>query len=343
MRCTLLIPNLFWPRESAASVLAGVALPALSKLIARARNERFSAVSFEGWLCQAFEVEKQQDWPIAPLTLALDGGETGTDYWMRADPVHLRVERDSVTLVESTLFDIEAPAAVALVQTLNAHFTDDGLAFSAPAAKRWYVRAPHRPQVQTVAPGEVAGKDVRNHLPTGPDAGAWHRIFNEVQMLLHGHPVNEAREANGEPAVNSVWLWGGGTRPKVPGRHFNAVWSNEVVATALAAASDVASGTVPERGEQWLTAARARTDAHHLVVLNELVAPAAYEDTASWRTRLEALEAHWFVSLLDALTGGAIAELSIVAPGASACWRFDVKRGDLMRFWRRGGALTQYG
>ena len=36
-------------------------------------------------------------------------------------------------------------------------------------------------------------------------------------MLLHAHPVNEAREARGEPAVNSLWLWGAGPRA-APGR-----------------------------------------------------------------------------------------------------------------------------
>jgi len=31
---------------------------------------------------------------------------------------------------------------------------------------------------------------------------------NELQMLLHEHPVNERRVARGLPPVNSVWLWG---------------------------------------------------------------------------------------------------------------------------------------
>ena len=84
---------------------------------------------------------------------------------------------------------------------------------------------------------EVAGKDVQPYLPAGADALEWHRIFNEAQMLLHEHAVNEAREARGEPAVNSVWFWGGGTRPAVPGRPFDAVWSDDTTAIALAAAA----------------------------------------------------------------------------------------------------------
>jgi hypothetical protein len=33
-------------------------------------------------------------------------------------------------------------------------------------------------------------------------------LVNELQMLLHEHPVNEGRAARGLPPVNSVWLWG---------------------------------------------------------------------------------------------------------------------------------------
>jgi len=43
--------------------------------------------------------------------------------------------------------------------------------------------------------------------PKGVEALHWHQLFNEIQMLLFSHPVNEAREVRGELPVNSVWLW----------------------------------------------------------------------------------------------------------------------------------------
>jgi hypothetical protein len=339
---TLLIPHLFWPRDAAEAALSGARLPALTKLVSRSRSERFSPLTTDAWLCQAFEVEQQQDWPVAPLTLALDGGETGTHYWLRSDPVHLRVARESVTLVDSTLFDLNESEAQAVIASLNAHFAGDGLAFICPHPKRWYVRGRAAPRLHTVSCGEVAGRDVQTHLPTGPDAREWHRIFNEVQMLLHGHAVNEARESRGMPAVNSVWLWGGGTRPRVAGRPFTGVWSNDTLACALAAASETAAAALPDGATSWLKAARPR-DARHLIVLDDLGTPTAYQDTAEWRGRLEALEARWFAPLTEALRAGAISELVLVAPLASACWRFELRRGDLLKLWRRGEPLTRYG
>jgi hypothetical protein len=35
--------------------------------------------------------------------------------------------------------------------------------------------------------------------------------MNEIQMLLHEHPVNEARASRREPTINSLWLWGFGS------------------------------------------------------------------------------------------------------------------------------------
>jgi hypothetical protein len=342
MRCTLLIPHLFWPREAAESALNGAALPALAMLVARSRSERFAPVTTDAWLCQAFQVEKQQDWPVAPLTLTLEGAEAGTAYWLRADPVHLRVSRESVTLVDNALFDLTASEAQRLVASLNAHFTANGLAFRCPAPKRWYVRAQGAPRLHTVSFGEVAGQDVQAHLPVGPDAGEWHRIFNEVQMVFHGHPVNEAREERHTLTVNSVWFWGGGTRPRVAGHPFNAVWSNNVLASALGVASDIATAALPDGAASWLQVA-GREQARHLVVLDALETPTAYQDASEWRSGLLGLETRWFAPLAEALKAGRISELVVVAPSATACWRFEARRSDLLKFWRRGEALTHYG
>src|SRR4051812_9944860 len=226
MRCTLLIPQLFWPRQTADMAGHGLHLPALSTLLARAELESYPAVSADSWLCQAFEVERQHDWPIAPLTLALDGGEPDGAYWLRADPVHIKVSREGLHLVDNTVFDISADEAQSFVEALNAHFASAELVFSAPHPKRWYMRCAAPPALATHDVGEVAGKDVQRHLPSGNDALEWHRRFNEAQMLLHAHAANEAREDRGEPPVNSVWFWGGGTTPAVPGRHFATVSTN---------------------------------------------------------------------------------------------------------------------
>lgn len=338
MRFTLLIPALFWPRESAEAVLRALALPALETLLARARVERFAPIDTEGWLCQAFEVERQHDWPVAPLTLALDGGEPGSTYCLRADPVHIEVERHRLALIDSALFDIDADDAHTLAAALTAHFEQDGIAFEAPVPGRWYAKVARVPDLVTRPLREVAGGDVQPCLPAGGDALAWHRIFNEAQMLLHAHPVNAAREERGEPTVNSVWFWGGGAAPDVPGTPFDRVWSDDAAAAALGAAADALTAPLPAGAEACL----AGGGSAHLAVLDTLESASAYRDADAWRARLATLENAWFAPLAAALRARRLEALALVVPGAQTCYRFDVARADLRRFWRRPRALATY-
>ncbi|MDB5901789.1 MAG: 2,3-bisphosphoglycerate-independent phosphoglycerate mutase [Betaproteobacteria bacterium] len=345
MQCTLLIPHLFWPRATADIVARGLELPALSLVLARAHEERYSPVTPEAWLCQAFEVERQHDWPVAPLTLAVDGGHPEGAYWLRADPVHIKVGREGLRVVHSALFDVSADEAQVLVAALNAHFEGSDLIFAAPHPKRWYVKVSRTPDLLTHTVGEVAGQDVQRHLPAGADALAWHGRFNEAQMVLHEHPVNEARETRGEPAVNSVWFWGGGVTPMVQGRHFASVASDDAVATALAAVADVPAAALPADASAWLaTPERARDSSHspHLVTLDQLATAVAYDDAHAWRTRIEALEAQWFAPLVEALRKGRLSALTVVALGAEASCRYTVNRADLLKLWRRPQPLSAY-
>lgn len=52
------------------------------------------------------------------------------------------------------------------------------------------------------------------YLPRGEQAASHHAVRGEVEMALHEHAVNQRREAEGLPPVNSLWLWGGGFAPQ---------------------------------------------------------------------------------------------------------------------------------
>lgn len=344
MHCTLLIPGLFWPRVGADEVARGLEVPALRRLLARADAQRFAPITPEGWLCQAFQIEREQDWPVAPLTLELDRGEPAGAYWLRADPVHMKIERDRLLLIDNALFDLQQEEAQALAESLNAHFERDGLAFHAPHPKRWYVKLARTPTLVTHSMNEVAGHDVKPYLPEGADALQWRGVFNEAQMLLHAHPINETREERGEPAVNSVWFWGGGRRQMVRGRPFEAVWANDAVAISIGAQAEASAVALPGDAAAFFTrAASAAQDAtSHLLVIDAAANAAAYGDVEGWRARLATLEAKWFAPLLDALRRGRIDGLAIVVPGPETCVRFDVRRVDLYKAWRRVQSLSAY-
>ncbi|MDH5534899.1 MAG: phosphoglycerate mutase [Betaproteobacteria bacterium] len=342
MQCTLLIPHLLWPEAAASEPGGDCELPALEQILARARRQSFPAIPVEAWLCQAFEVERQQDWPVAPLTLAIDGGEPGEGYWLRADPVHVRAQREELRLADDAIGKITQHEADTLVAALNAHLAADALKFIAPHPARWYLKVAPAPALATHTLSEAAGADVTRLLPSGADALEWHRVGNEIQMLLHDHPINAEREARGAVPINSVWLWGGGTQPPVPGRHFCAVWSSDALAIALAAAADLDSAPAPAGASQWLTAAGDSGCESHFVLLDRLAAPARYGDLNAWREGAAALERHWFAPLAPALGDRGLERLTLVSLDRAGCKRFDLTPADRWRFWRRPRPLGAY-
>lgn len=335
MHCHLLIPYLL-----PAGPGTEPRLPALERLLARTRREASAEPDTAAWLCRAFGVPRQRDWPLAPLTLAADGGHPGEDYWLRADPVYLRPERDQLVLADSGVLALSRDEADRLCETLNRHFADDGLTFYPLRPDRWYLRPVQAPQLVTHPLPAVTGKGIDPFLPGGPDARRWHAVFNEVQMLLHEHPVNQAREARGELPVNSVWFWGGGSAPRIGARPFDGIWADAPLARGLAAAAGLPGHPLPAGAGEWLAAAGGGQTP--LAVLDTLCGAGQYGDRLGWSEGLEQLERDWFAPLLRALERGTPAALTLHAAESGETLAFTVRRRDLWRLWRRPRPLAAY-
>ncbi|MBI2311137.1 MAG: phosphoglycerate mutase [Betaproteobacteria bacterium] len=331
MHLHLLIPDLFWPDPRNADVYRDLGLPGLERLLSRGTRSEMPGEEAEAWLCRAFGVPRQQDWPVAPLTLEGDGGRAGDAYWLRADPVHLRIERDQAVLADSGTFSISQAEANALTEALNTHLQGDGLIFYPLRPDRWYLRVEHAPRFQTHPLPAAAGRNIPALLPAGEEGPAWRRLLNEIQMLFHQHAVNEAREARGDMPVNSVWLWGGGVAPQSIDKPYDAVFADDPLALALAARSGASPAPLPGEVEQCFAAPGPGTA---LAMLDALRGAAQYGDAYGWREGLQKLEATWFAPLLDALGSGRPGTVTVHATGPAVSRRFTVSRTDLRKFWR---------
>lgn len=336
MHVHLAVPDLFWPAPGAAAEAAGLArLPGLELLVARGRRSVVEGTSLEAWLLDRWGAPRDGG---APYCLLADGGDPGERFWLRADPCHLRVERDRVVPLDATLFEIDRDEADALVAALNEHFAAPGPRFVAPQPHRWY--ASSRPEAAPrMAPLPAARGRALAAADAGPDLRG-HALANEIQMLLHAHPVNAAREARGVPTINGLWLWGGG-RLEVPARNpFARVRTAEPLAAGLALAAGATVQPLPDDASRWLRAAP--HEGRELIVLDRLRAPADYGDRQAWRDRLQGLEAAWFAPLHDALRGGRIGMISLHAIGVHGSLDIETTRQDLRYFWRRARPLAAY-
>ncbi len=344
MHCHLLVPDLFWPEPKFRDIYDQLATPALDLLLAKGRrrqthSEPGAMVTAETWLCEQFGVERQQDWPIAPYSLLADGGEPGDQHWLRADPVHLKLEGSRVVLADSSAFALSQAEAERLTDSLNAHFAADGLVFLPLRPDRWYLRSDAVPALETTPLAAAAGRSIDSLLPRGSDAQTWRARLNEVQMLLHAHAANEMRERAGELPVNSVWLWGGGTRSEAVAP-FNAVWSRDAFAAGLALAAHGVAHDLPDSATDLLRASA--DEGVQLILLDPLRSAAQYDDPHAWREALLRLERDWFAPLLEALRLERIGMLSLHALGPGSVLSAEATRGDLRRFWRRVKPLAAY-
>jgi len=333
MHCQLLVPALPWPDPDFRDIYRELKLPALERLLAKGRQHHTEARTTEAWLCERFGVERQGDWPVAPYSLIADGGEPGTYYWLRADPVHLKLEGNRLLLTESSAFCVSQREAEVLTDSLNAHFSRVGLTFYPLRPERWYLRAEGTPALETTALPQAAGKSIDTLLPRGADGSTWRAHLNDVQMLLHEHAVNVEREQADLLPINGVWPWGGGRLQGTLSAPFHAVWSGDALALGLAQAARIAARDLPAGATDLLR--RSGDEGVSLIVLDSLHKAAQYGDADGWRSGLEQLERDWFVPLLDALTRGCIGMVSIHTLGLERVHSSEVTRGDLRRFWRR--------
>lgn len=255
--------------------------------------------------------------PLAALSLLGEGLNPQDAVWLRADPVHLQLQRDRLVMLESACADLAVDEAAVLVRDLNRHFLAAGLTLHAPHPQRWYWCLPAPLVVHTRFQDEVTGRTVVDSLPSGRDATICRQWFNEAQMLLHEHPVNVAREARGMPVVNSLWLCGCGALPLRLAAPVGRVWADMPLPRGLALASGAQVLAVPAGADAVL---------EQPVPGGQLVVFAA-DDWAG-------LEEHWCVPLLRALRQRKLVALELVlhVPGRSLCCR--VRWLDPARFWR---------
>ncbi|HEV2333211.1 MAG TPA: hypothetical protein VGV16_08610 [Gammaproteobacteria bacterium] len=307
MPLTLYIPDFHRAYEAAGRPR----LPALELLVARARQQ--TAVAGEAFLAGRFGLAPGALQP-GPFMRLGDGAAADTGYWLCAEPVHLAPDRDQLILLPEPLLQVSREEADALAAAFDGLYGAEGWKLEMLNPARGYLRCPKPLDVATHAPGGIAGSAVLDYMPTGPDSTALKQLMNEMQMLFHTHPVNQAREEAGRPLINSLWFWGGGVLPLYEKQPVPEVMSDLPLLRGLARWS----------GREPQAPAPERAEATHLVGL-------AADDVT-------ALERDWFAPLLQGLKGANLKELHLYLDGIGL---LELNTTSVRRFWRKRRPLSQ--
>ena len=329
--CKILYPGLLGPdvplEELARSEWPDQQqLPCLSLLFARAQARAQLQVPFEHQLLSnlGYVISPQAELPVAALRLQSDDDDK-TPLWC-LDPVYLQVDREMAYLAATDELDLSEQEARQLIRSINQHFGEElHILYHKP--QQWLLR--QRLHLRTHTPAEAMMHDIERMQVHGEDARRWASVLNEIQMLLHAHPVNATRLDKQQRPVNSLWLWGGGdvhvTDPEV-----DVVYSNHALAADAALRNAIAHEPLPDRIE-----ASTLENRNVLLVITEQQRAIQQKDVYAWLALLKQLEQQVLAPLFGMFTQGNLQKLTLCSD--SLC--LDINQKDLRKWWRRRSRL----
>ncbi|GAA5183658.1 hypothetical protein GCM10025771_35780 [Niveibacterium umoris] len=326
MHATIVLPGLRYEAPDAISALRSISLPGLSWLVGHSRLSTGTTSTSTRAFASTFGMQK------AGTAVLRRAGEAGLplpqagEIWLCADPVGLHFARDQMILTDPRTLALSQDETVALGSALRVALKDVG-DFTLVTPERGYLKLREPAQVRFSDLLDVAGRPVALFLPEGDDTKRWGRIVNEVQVSLHDHPVNRARENTGSRLVNSLWFWGEGPLEGEAKSTAARVFSDNPVGSGLARLAGKDAAPLTEF-------ATTPADGDSLLLIDALDAPARFRDTTRWLDALIVLEAQLFAPLAAQMQRREIKQARITAPGersgielavATPSWAFWLK------------------
>ena len=65
-------------------------------------------------------------------------------------------------------------------------------------------------------PHDISGRCVKDYLPKGENASVLEELMKKSVEILKDHPVNKARIERGLRPATSMWIWGEGSKARIP-------------------------------------------------------------------------------------------------------------------------------
>ncbi len=335
---TLILTDLYLPPEVREALAVAVeppaALPVLEHVFARAsareaRDWRELAAAVAG-------VHVSGAMPVAAVSVAACAREVDrTVQWWVLTPVCLQAAHDHVKLAQ--VVPLQAGEWAQVAAGLQREFGADLASLRIPdplpapgAGAEAYVAVREPLEATTTDPLRIVGRDVSASLPEGAQGGMLRRLMTELQMWLHGHPINVEREMRGLPTANALWFWGGGVLPAQvrngSAAELPALYSDDCFLRGLWTLRGKQVASLPQGAE-----ARRMTIAGSFARAAIASLSLAELPGNTWQERLGALDREWLGPIVGAMRAGGLEKLALQVN--DVLWTLRAR--DLWRVWRR--------
>ncbi len=196
----LIVPGLFrLPTHELDATRLQKTTPILHRLLRFARQQTVKASDFDDILLRRLGLRQA----ALPWGQAWQGEEAGSAMLFR--PVYLKADINNAIVFP---VDENNEGIDCLINDLASFFKQDCDIKKLPDGS-WSMMLK---SVEAVAgmPHYLSalGKKVSHYLQQARIRLDWFKLFNEMQMFLHQHAVNQRRQKNGQMVINSLWCWG---------------------------------------------------------------------------------------------------------------------------------------
>lgn len=139
------------------------------------------------------------------------------DVAYRCNLVHIGPGNDGDVMVDYSGGHISTVEADAIIATLNKELGNDVIKFYTGVGYRHIMMwRGGRSDLSTTPPHDITGQPIAAYLPSGNGSETVRRLMEASREVLASHGINEQRVDLGKVPVNSIWLWGQGTRTNLP-------------------------------------------------------------------------------------------------------------------------------
>lgn len=147
--------------------------------------------------------------PLAAWRLRDAGVAPGDATWALVTPIHLAVGTDQVTALAPATLGLTEEESRAFLEALTPTVfqPEEGWTTRWLDVDTWAVAHPSLEGQEAASPDRVLNRAVETWMPK---ARRLRTLLNELQMVLHDLPLNQAREARGLRPVNAAWVSGCG-------------------------------------------------------------------------------------------------------------------------------------
>lgn len=224
----LIIPGLFdLPLNELDREFLERNLPCLNAILRYGVRLNNQAYDLDSMLAQSLGLSPKQSLPLAQAFVEEPSSDEGSYILCRA--VHLKADMRNAIVLPLDKHDETTDHISILINDLNELFKVD--CDIKPVSNQLYLAHFKHCNIPHIYPHylSILGKKANQYMEQSKAMLPWYQLVNEIQMFMHGHEVNQQRLENGLLPINSLWCWGGGQLPELPGSRIQWFTDDEIL------------------------------------------------------------------------------------------------------------------